>query len=111
MKGHQDAPNTTWPGLESSRNYNLMLENDHVRVLEYRSHPGEKSEMHSHPACLVYSFNTATLLIITPYGISEEFELKPGELVWHGETTHAIQNIGQTDAHLLVIELKGLPGK
>jgi quercetin dioxygenase-like cupin family protein len=88
-----------------------MLENDRVRVFEYHSRPGEKSEMHSHPASLVYSFNPATLLIMTPYGVSEEFELKTGELIWREETAHAVQNIGQTEAHLLIIELKGLPGR
>lgn len=86
--------------------YQILLENDRVRVLKYHSKPGEQSAMHSHPDCVVYSFSPATLLITTPYGISEEFELRAGELIWRGETSHALKNIGETEAHLLVIELK-----
>ncbi len=66
MKGHQDTPNTKKAGLISPQNYNLMLENDHVRVLEYRSHPSEKSEMHSHPACLFIRLIPRDCMIIAP---------------------------------------------
>jgi quercetin dioxygenase-like cupin family protein len=40
----------------SPQYYNVLLENEHVRVLEYRLKPGEKESMHSHPAGIVYVF-------------------------------------------------------
>jgi quercetin dioxygenase-like cupin family protein len=86
--------------------YRVLLENDRVRVLEFHSARGEKTAMHSHPDSLIYSFNPAMLLITTPYGVSEEFEIRTGELFWRDGTRHATQNIGDTDAHCLVIELK-----
>ena len=30
-------------------NYKTLLENDRIRLLEYRGKPGDKTEMHSHP--------------------------------------------------------------
>jgi quercetin dioxygenase-like cupin family protein len=74
-------------------------------VLEFRSRPGEKSALHSHPDSVVYSLNAATMLLIGPHGARETIELRPGEVIWQQETTHALENIGATEAHLLVIEL------
>ena len=34
--------------------YKVLLENDRVRLLDSRTKPGDKSDMHSHPAILVY---------------------------------------------------------
>ena len=34
----------------SPDNYKVVLENDHVRVLEMNLKVGEKDEMHSHPS-------------------------------------------------------------
>lgn len=94
------------PLRNAPHQYHLMLENERVRVLEYRSKPGDKSAMHWHPDCIVYSFTPATLLITTLDGGSQEVDLKTGELIWRSETTHALENVGITEAHLLVIELK-----
>ena len=38
----------------SPQYYKVPLENDQVRVLEYRLKAGEKEAMHSHPAGVVY---------------------------------------------------------
>ena len=35
--------------------YKVLLENDRVRVLEYRIKPGYKNAMHSHPDFLLYA--------------------------------------------------------
>lgn len=88
------------------QHYRTRIENDRVRVLEYRSRPGEKSALHSHPDSVVYSLNAATMLLLGPDGASETIALQPGEVIWQRETTHALENIGATEAHLLVIELK-----
>jgi len=41
--------------------YKILLDNDQVRVLEFRLKPGEKEPMHSHPAGIVYVLGGATL--------------------------------------------------
>lgn len=82
------------------------MENEHVRVLDYRSQPGAQSVRHWHPACLVYVIRPAKMLITTPDGLRREVDLLAGELLWRDDMSHAVANIGNTEAHLLVIELK-----
>jgi quercetin dioxygenase-like cupin family protein len=87
-------------------NYRVLLENNHMRTLEYRSKPGEKTAMHSHPACLVYCFTPWRIRVTTPSGTSRDFDLKAGEVMWLERDTHSTENIGATDAHLLIVEMK-----
>jgi len=94
------------PIKNAPQHYRTRIENERVRVLEFRSQPGEKSALHSHPDSVVYSLRPATMLIIGPDGSHETIELQAGEVIWQQETTHALQNVGETEAHLLVIELK-----
>jgi beta-alanine degradation protein BauB len=39
------------------------------------------------------------------------FEFKAGEIVWMNSQSHIGENIGDTDTHVLITELKELPGK
>ena len=41
--------------------YKVLLDNNQVRVLEFRLKPGEKEPMYSHPAGIVYALGGATL--------------------------------------------------
>jgi hypothetical protein len=38
--------------------YKLVLENERVRVLEYRDKPGDKTKQHSHPDFVLYTLST-----------------------------------------------------
>ena len=38
--------------------YKVVLENDKVRVLESRMKPGDKTEMHGHPALVAVAMGT-----------------------------------------------------
>jgi quercetin dioxygenase-like cupin family protein len=49
------------PVKTSPQYYKVLLENERVRVLEYRLKPGEKEAMHSHPAGVVYVLSGAKL--------------------------------------------------
>lgn len=86
--------------------YNVRFENDRVRVLEYRAKPGEKEPMHSHPPGVVYVFSDSTMRITLPDGTIAEAPRKAGELYWRDFTTHAAENIGETESHALAVELK-----
>lgn len=86
--------------------YNVLLENDRVRVLEYRSKPGGKEPMHSHPASVIYVLSDAKVKFTLPDGKTTESELKAGEVIWREAETHAVENVGTTEAHVLIIELK-----
>ena len=86
--------------------YKVRLENDRVRVLEYRLKPGDKEPMHSHPPGVVYVFSDANFRTTSADGSTSDGPSVAGEVHWRDFTTHAAENIGKTEAHALAIELK-----
>ena len=87
--------------------YKVALENDRVRVLDIRMKPGDKSPEHSHPAYVIYALSDAKLKFTDPDGTSEEVEVDAGQTVWRDAETHAVENVGTTEVHVLNIELRG----
>jgi mannose-6-phosphate isomerase-like protein (cupin superfamily) len=102
--GAQSA--TQDPVKLSPQYYTVKAENDHVRVLEYRLKPGEKEVMHSHPAYVVYFFSDAALRATFPDGTTSHTSVTPGEVVLRDPLSHAVENVGKTELHALLIELK-----
>lgn len=94
------------PVITSPQYYKVLLENDQVRVLEYRLKPGEKEPMHSHPAGVVYVLSGTKLKVTYPDGRTEERGATAGETIWREPTTHALENVGDTEAHAIAIDLK-----
>jgi quercetin dioxygenase-like cupin family protein len=87
--------------------YKVLLDNDRVRVLEFRSAPGDKTPMHSHPDYITYNFNDGRTKFSYPGGKpAVEVEAKAGGVIWHGAETHAGENIGGTEMRILIVELK-----
>ncbi len=86
--------------------YNLLMENDKVRVYELRIKPGQKVEMHSHPSVSAYSFSDANNKWTFPDGRTQDMDLKAGQVIWSPPFSHAVENTGTTETHLLVTELK-----
>src|SRR5881396_170461 len=43
------------PVKVAPKNFKVVLENDHVRVLDFHSKAGDKIPMHSHPGYVAYS--------------------------------------------------------
>ncbi len=89
----------------------VLLENDRVRVLDVRVKPGEKEPMHSHPANVVYCLSDSKIKLTYPDGKTEERECKPGVARWSEAVTHASENVGTTEHHLVQVELKGAAKK
>jgi hypothetical protein len=90
----------------SPQYYKVLLDNDQVRVLEYRLKPGEKEIMHSHSAGVVYGFNDAKTKATLLDGKMTESTGKAGDVFWRNPITHALENIGNTEVHSLAVELK-----
>ena len=91
----------------SPQYYKVPVENEYVRVLEYRLKPGQKEPMHSHPCGVVYVLSGARTRVSSPDGKTTEGETTAGEIVWRDPTTHAMENIGKTEARAIAIEMKG----
>ena len=65
-----------------------------------------KKPMHTHPANIVYALNAAKVRFTTPDGKSADVDLEAGDIVWNEAQTHAGANIGTTEVHALVVEVK-----
>jgi quercetin dioxygenase-like cupin family protein len=90
----------------SPQDVKVLLENDRVRVLEVRHQPGVKEPMHSHPAYVTYFLGATTMKVTSPDGKTVVKDRKAGEIQFNEPVTHALENVGTTEQHVLVIELK-----
>ena len=84
----------------------MLLENDKVRVLEFAVKPGEETGMHSHPNHVIYFLADGKMMTTMSDGTSSEMEVKAGDTHWSEPVTHNNKNVGKTDAHAIVVELK-----
>ena len=84
--------------------FKVLLDNDRVRVLEYRAKKGEKIALHSHPANVVYALENGHTRFTSPDGKVKDLDFKAGEAVWSDGGPHTQETI--TDTHVIQIELK-----
>jgi len=93
------------------KNVKVILENNQVRVLEVRIKPGEKVPMHSHPAHVTYTLSDVKGKYISSDGETTVGEAKPNTVFWSEAVTHASENLGTSEIHAVVVELKESPKK
>lgn len=87
-------------------NYKVIVENDRVRVMDFKLRKGAKEDFHAHPAHVVYVLTGFKIMFHFPDGKTALRETKTGDVLFSEAVTHASENIGETDAHGLLIELK-----
>ena len=93
-------PTVTDPNL-----YNVLFENERVRVLRYKDKPGDKTKPHQHPdSVLITLSNFRRRLTVGDRTI--DVEKSPHEVIWNPAQTHAGENTGTTDTEVLFVELK-----
>jgi quercetin dioxygenase-like cupin family protein len=94
------------------RHYKVIMENDSVRILEFRDEPGHKVPKHSHPPYFVYVLSDAKRLFADECVTPKTVILKTGETIDSKVgVTHCEENVGHTNTHLLVVEFKTAPKK
>jgi beta-alanine degradation protein BauB len=86
--------------------YKVVLENDRVRVLEVRAKPGDKTEMHSHPANVAIAITDGKFRFTSPDGQTMEAELQAGQAMYFDAVEHAGEFMGTNEARALLVELK-----
>jgi len=84
----------------------MRLDNPSVRVLESVLNPGQKENIHSHPACVIYVLSGGKIRSHLADGTSTESDLLTGATIYREPVTHWTENIGRTQIHVLVVELK-----
>jgi hypothetical protein len=86
--------------------YSILFENDDVRVVEHRLEPGEREPMHEHPPMFVYFLEDANERITVPDGSRFEEAVTKGMTLEADRLSHAIENLGSTSVHSILVELK-----
>ena len=94
------------PALVNAKTVRVELDNDRVRVLEAVLEPGEKEQLHSHPASVLHVVSGGRIRNRGADGKTAEIELTSGETSYREPTTHWAENIGTTRIHLILVELK-----
>lgn len=94
------------PVVTDGDKYKTILENEKVRVLEYTDKPGEKTNRHHHPDFILYALDSFKRRLIFGDGKQIEREFKKGDVMWMKEQIHIGENIGTTETHVLIVELK-----
>jgi quercetin dioxygenase-like cupin family protein len=94
------------PAVVNAKTIKVKLENAKVRVLEATLAPGEKEQMHSHPAYVIYVIEGGKTRNHAADGKTAEAEFKAGDVIYRDAITHWAENIGTTTIHLILVELK-----
>ncbi len=97
------------PVVTNPDHYRPVLENERVRVLEYRDAPGTVTTPHDHPDSVMVTLSAFRRRLVAD-GRERDVELAPGQALWLGAQRHHGENIGQTPTHVLLIELKADAG-
>jgi quercetin dioxygenase-like cupin family protein len=84
----------------------VKLDNPHVRTLEAVLKPGQKENLHSHPASVIYVIAGGKVRNHVAGGKIVESELVAGDTLYRDPITHWAENIGTTTIHLILIEIK-----
>jgi hypothetical protein len=100
MRRMERDPAATNPEL-----YRVVMENDRVRVLEYRDHPGDRTTPHAHPDSVMVTLSAFRRRLIDG-DRSADVELTEGLVRWLPAQEHAGENIGDSDTHAIFIELR-----
>lgn len=94
------------PVVTDGDKYKVVFENERVRVLDYRDKPGQKTKPHQHPDAVVYALAPFRRKLILGDGRTVVVEKKAGEVYFVKAQKHVGENIGSTDTHVLIVELK-----
>jgi quercetin dioxygenase-like cupin family protein len=107
----EPPPATTGPVdclASSPANFKLLLENDHVRVLQYTLLPGALDHWHTHPPRVGYVLSGAKIRVTEADGSHQDYDEKTGETYWADfSALHDTLNLDTKPYVALLIEVKG----
>jgi quercetin dioxygenase-like cupin family protein len=99
------------PVTVSPDKYKVLLENDHVRIVEYSIKPGERDQPHTHPPKVSYVVSGGSLRI-TLRDTSFVTTDTTGDVAWRGNVPwHFAENVGATPVRIILFEVKRVDGQ
>ena len=96
------------PVVTDPDHYSVVFENDRVRVLEYSDRPGDRTTPHEHPDSVMHTLSSFRRRLSSG-DKHREVEMPAGRTGWLPAQQHSGENIGDTDTHVLFVELKDAP--
>jgi len=85
----------------------ILLENEHVRVIENTLAPGDKDALHTHPSGWYYVTRSGTMKVVHSNGRVDTWESKEGEGGWlKTKDPHTSENVGKTTLVWVLVEVK-----
>lgn len=92
--------------------FKVLLENEHVRVIEYALAPGEKDTPHTHPPKVSYVVSGGKLRTHTKNGESFDADETADAASWDdARGWHYVENIGDSPVRILLVEVKSAAKK
>lgn len=103
-----------WSGLAAAQDpshtdgdkYRVVIDNPRVRVLRYHDLPGEKTQLHRHPAFVVVALAPFKRRLALGDGRVMAREFQAGDTLYSEGETHIGENVGETPTEVLMVELK-----
>jgi len=87
--------------------FKVLFENKQIRILDFKLKKGKRDEMHSHPGLVYCVINGGKIKMHLPSGKSNVTIFKDGEVGYRKPVKlHSLENVGKTDIHFILIELK-----
>ncbi len=91
----------------SPTQYTILLENEHVRVVQYTLRPGVRDSVHSHPPKVSYVVSGGSLRVHLPGGIVIPVHDTTGSVAWGDAVmSHWVENVGTTPVRIVLVEVK-----
>ncbi|MFQ5951740.1 MAG: cytoplasmic protein [Candidatus Geothermarchaeales archaeon] len=94
------------PAKVAPHAYRVVFEDDRVRVLDHVLEPGEKTDMHHHPALVAVPITDGRYRFTLPDGEKAEAETKAGGASFAEAVDHATENIFPGRTRIILVELK-----
>ena len=94
------------PVQTDPEHYSVVFENDRVRVLEYTDRPGDRTTPHAHPDSVMHTLSAFRRRLHSG-DLHRDVDMPAGLTGWLPAQEHSGENIGETETHVLFVELKG----
>lgn len=90
----------------SPESYEVVQENEQVRVLFEELPPGGMAHRHRHPDHLLIAISGGRIAARSVHGRVERYELEPGDALWFPASAHEVENLGRDAWRAAVVEFK-----
>jgi len=90
--------------------HQVLVDNEHVRVVLARASPGWTSPMHSHQPMVVVNLGTGRQKVTFGDGTERIVDLHPGAVVWVDDAFDHSWELLAGDVNVVLVEVKSAAG-